>query len=113
MRGQPDFTPCETNRFQPIYLWSNVSGHCTFKKSQCAEDGQILFNNGSTEKDRSCRCDYTRGYAFITKPKNECFCNLSHEDCSCYKKYCTYNKVLTPGKPFAIYMNMETQGYAL
>ncbi|VDI47999.1 uncharacterized protein MGAL_10B000940 [Mytilus galloprovincialis] len=95
-RGQPDFTPCEKKRYQPFRLWSNVSGQCIFKKSQCVSDGQFLYNNGTTESDRSCRCDYTHGYAFIKKPKHPCYCIPSEEECSCYKKNCPNNTLLTP-----------------
>ncbi|VDI36871.1 Hypothetical predicted protein, partial [Mytilus galloprovincialis] len=95
-RGQPDFTPCAKHRYQPFRLWSNVSGQCIFKKSQCVSDGQFLYNNGTTESDRSCRCDYTHGYAFIKKPRHLCYCIPSEEDCSCYKKYCPHNTLLTP-----------------
>ncbi|XP_076116782.1 uncharacterized protein LOC143084258 [Mytilus galloprovincialis] len=96
LRGQPDFTQCEIERYQPIRLLSNVSNQCIFEKSKCIENGQFLFKNGTTETDRSCRCDYTRGYAFITKPKNLCSCIPSEEDCNCYKKSCPHRGLLTP-----------------
>lgn len=98
LRGQPDFTPCSTDRYQPNTLWSNASNQCIFKKSQCIENGQCLYQNRTSDFDRSCRCDYSRGYAFVAKPKNVCFCIPSEEDCSCFKKFCPQNEVLTPGK---------------
>lgn len=96
--GQLDFTQCSTNRYQPFHMWSNISDKCIFKKSQCIENGQFLYRNGTNESDRSCRCDYTLGYAFISKPKNKCYCMPSQEECSCYKKNCPNNEDLTPGK---------------
>ncbi|CAC5383047.1 unnamed protein product [Mytilus coruscus] len=96
LRGRPDFTPCAIDRYQPIRLWSNVSSQCIYKKSKCIGNGQFLYKNGTEELDTSCRCDYTRGYDFINKPRNACFCVPSEEDCSCYKKNCPQNGVLTP-----------------
>ncbi|CAG2212473.1 unnamed protein product [Mytilus edulis] len=111
-RGQPDFTPCAKSRYQPFRLWSNVSGQCIFKKSQCVSDGQFLYNNGTTESDRSCRCDYTHGYVFINKPRHPCYCIPSEEDCSCYKKYCPNNRLLTPGRycrPLVLMIDYEQE----
>lgn len=87
---------CSSEKFQPFLFWSNTSSHCVFIKSKCNEPGQVLFNNGSTKRDRSCRCDYSRGFTFIRKPKNPCYCIPSEEDCSCYHTACTGNKKLTP-----------------
>lgn len=100
LRGRPDFTPCVTDRYQPIRLWSNVSSQCIYKKSQCIGNGQIMYQNGTEESDSSCRCDLTRGYDFINKPRNASFCIPSEEDCSCYKKKCPHDGVLSSGKKF-------------
>ncbi|CAC5383012.1 unnamed protein product [Mytilus coruscus] len=96
LRGRLDFTPCATDRYQPIRLWSNASSQCIYKKSQCIGNGQIMHRNGTEESDTSCRCDYTRGFDFINKPKNASFCIPSEEDCSCHKKKCPHNGVLSP-----------------
>ncbi|VDI54340.1 Hypothetical predicted protein [Mytilus galloprovincialis] len=49
----------------------------------------LVFSNDSSSADTACRCDYTKGYAFVTRPKNRCFCNPSDADCSCYRSTCT------------------------
>lgn len=71
---------------------------CVFSKSTCTEEGQILHSNGTTKTDKTCRCDYTKGYAYVKIPKTTCYCDPTREDCSCYKKPCGENKVLTAGK---------------
>lgn len=71
---------------------------CVFLKSTCIEEGQILHSHGTTKTDITCRCDYTRGYAYVKMPNNTCYCNPSYEDCSCYKKSCRKYEVLTAGK---------------
>lgn len=89
---------CSAGTFQPFLFWSNASSDCVFIKSNCHEHGQVLYDNGSTQMDRSCRCDYTRGFDFIVKPNNPCYCIPSIEDCSCYKTTCVVTQKLTPGK---------------
>ncbi|CAC5405743.1 unnamed protein product [Mytilus coruscus] len=61
----------------------------------CEELGQTLNWNGSTIIDRTCRCDYTTGYAFVTEPRNTCFCRPTEEDCMCYKIVCPRKMQLT------------------
>lgn len=90
--------PCSTNRFQPITFWSNRSTDCLYLKSPCSETGQLVLDNTSTIGDSTCRCDYTRHYAFVSPPRNLCFCTPSLEDCSCYIKQCPENTTLSPGK---------------
>ena len=41
-----------------------------------------------TDKDTTCRCDYTKGYTFVTRPKHICYCVPTEEDCSCYRPIC-------------------------
>ena len=80
--------PCNDTRYQPIKFVTNGNSDCIFRKSLCTEEGQILFTNGTTETDSTCRCDYTQGYAFVTVPRSKCYCRPSEEDCSCYLKKC-------------------------
>ncbi|XP_076084530.1 uncharacterized protein LOC143055281 [Mytilus galloprovincialis] len=80
---------CDTGRYQPIVFTTHGNSECIFSKSMCADEGQLVFSNDSSSADTACRCDYTQGYAFVTRPTNRCFCNPSDEDCSCYKSTCT------------------------
>ena len=68
-----------------------------YQKSQCNEEGQIVYSNGSAKEDRTCTCDYRAGYAFLREPAGKCFCSPSVEDCSCYKKTCTDQSLLNKG----------------
>lgn len=68
-----------------------------YKKSQCSEEGQIVYSNGSAIEDRTCTCDYRAGYAFLREPVGKYFCSPSVEDCSCYKKTCTGQSLLNKG----------------
>ncbi|VDI33897.1 Hypothetical predicted protein [Mytilus galloprovincialis] len=87
---------CEHDIYQPFKYWTNGSSTCAFKKTICNAEGQIIYDNGTTKTDRQCRCDYRRGYKFIKRPKYACYCEPSKEDCSCYKKECPSDFVLTP-----------------
>jgi hypothetical protein len=69
-----------------------------YEKSLCNEEGQIVFKNGTKISDRTCRCDYSRGYDFVVKPKDGCECIPSEEDCSCYHKTCQTGFILSPGE---------------
>jgi hypothetical protein len=45
-----------------------------------SEEGQVKYNMAeTTTNDTKCRCDYTRGYAFVEKPRNTCYCIPSPE----------------------------------
>ncbi|VDI65032.1 Hypothetical predicted protein [Mytilus galloprovincialis] len=90
LRGGLDADICSSDRYQPwpITFYTNVSTNCIFLKSACHEEGQVVYDNGNRNTDITCRCDYTRGYDFIVKPRNRCFCVPSEEDCSCYLKTC-------------------------
>lgn len=88
---------CGGDFFQPFKFWTNYSSDCALTKSNCGDEGQNNFNNGSSISDRACRCDHTKGYAFVRKPDNDCFCYPAYEDCSCYFRSCGYDYVLTPG----------------
>ncbi|XP_063405796.1 uncharacterized protein LOC134689755 [Mytilus trossulus] len=80
---------CDVARYQPIVFTTHGNSECIYSKSKCADDGQLVFSNDSSSRDVTCRCDYTKGYTFVTKPKNSCFCNPSQEDCSCFRVMCT------------------------
>ncbi|CAC5388234.1 unnamed protein product [Mytilus coruscus] len=96
-KGNIDAEKCAVDNFSPGSIKSNENDKCTFIKSLCTEEGQLAFKNGSTETDRSCRCDYRKGYDFIIAPINSCTCIPFDEDCSCYKKKCRdSSQVLTP-----------------
>lgn len=97
IRGSIDGSQCSRNMFQPIKFWTNGSSDCIFEKTLCEEEGQVVFENGNPKNDRSCRCDYTKGYAFVKKPNHKCFCEPRTEDCSCHIKKCSTLSILTPG----------------
>ncbi|CAG2249017.1 unnamed protein product [Mytilus edulis] len=80
---------CNAGRYQPIVFTTHGNSECIYSKSKCADEGQLVFSNDSSSADTACRCDYTKGYAFVTRPKNRCFCNPSDEDCSCFRSTCT------------------------
>ena len=69
-----------------------------YEKSLCNEEGQIVFKNGTKISDRTCRCDYSRGYDFVVKSKDGCECIPSEEDCSCYHKTCQTGFILSLGE---------------
>ncbi|XP_063416276.1 uncharacterized protein LOC134697920 [Mytilus trossulus] len=96
IRGELDGKQCATNRFQPFKLSTKGYSRCIFKKTECIDEGQIQYSNGTLISDRLCRCDYTNSYKFITKTRNSCFCDPMEEDCSCYKTMCPNEKVLSP-----------------
>ncbi|CAC5415399.1 unnamed protein product [Mytilus coruscus] len=99
LRGGLDADICSSERYQPwpITFYTNVSTNCIFLKSACNEEGLVVYDNGNRSTDITCRCDYTRGYNFIVKPRNQCFCVPSEEDCSCYLKMCEGSRyVLSP-----------------
>ncbi|XP_076072080.1 uncharacterized protein LOC143043786 [Mytilus galloprovincialis] len=79
---------CSPLRYQPFKFWSHELSRCVFKKSKCDELGQFLYENGSSMADSTCRCDYTAGYAFVTEPRDKCFCIPTKEDCMCYLVSC-------------------------
>ncbi|XP_063430348.1 uncharacterized protein LOC134712574 isoform X2 [Mytilus trossulus] len=83
---------CVSSRYQPRPMFTYERNECWYEKSSCTEEGQIIFSNGSATNDRTCRCDYTKGYAFISTPINTCYCVPSKENCSCYKKECLNKK---------------------
>ena len=64
----------------------------------CSEVGQLEFTEiTSTVKDRTCYCDYRRGYNFAIQPRNIKSCIPSEEDCGCYIKKCPMGQMLDAG----------------
>ena len=89
---------CSNNRYQPFIFTTNGNSDCVFLKSFCEEEGQVIANNGTSSTDGSCRCDYTRGYVYVTPPSDICSCVPSSEDCNCYLKPCANDEKMTAGK---------------
>lgn len=89
LREHIDYEKCPPERYQPKLVMSNDYYQCQFRKSGCSEEGQLKYNMAeTTTNDTKCGCDYTRGYAFVGKPRNTCYCIPSEEDCSCYLNKC-------------------------
>ncbi|XP_052063978.1 uncharacterized protein LOC127704121 [Mytilus californianus] len=86
--GNLDSVRCPPDRYQPRPMFSNVGNKCVYQKSVCNEEGQVVHTNGSTTADMTCRCDYNKGYMFVSSPMNNCHCTSSQEDCSCYRQTC-------------------------
>lgn len=80
-----NFAKCRADRYQPIAFVTNGNTDCIFQKSSCSEEGQVVCKNLSPEEDAACRCDYTKGYTFVSNTMNPCYCIPSKEDCSCFK----------------------------
>jgi len=89
--------PCPEGTFQRHPYKSNTQCACSETKGHCNKTGQVIASNGSTTEDRTCRCDFRRGYKFSTKPPNECVCNSSSEDCTCIKEECKTGYIMSPG----------------
>ncbi|CAC5384611.1 unnamed protein product [Mytilus coruscus] len=91
LRGGLDADICSPERYHPlsIIFQTNVSTNCYFLKTKCNEEGQVVYSPGNRTTDITCSCDYTRGYNFLVKPRDSCFCVPSEEDCSCIIKTCT------------------------
>lgn len=88
---------CPHNLYQPFVFFTNRASNCELKYSFCSGKGQVVSNNGTTSTDRQCRCNYANGYSYVIKPKNVCSCIPSEEDCSCFRKICSKNHILSPG----------------
>lgn len=96
-KGTLQGADCNSDFYQPFTFLSSGNSRCVFKKSHCSEEGQVVYRNGTSREDRSCRCDYTRGYDFINKPRHRCYCEPSEEDCSCHLKICQSDYILSQG----------------
>ncbi|CAG2236637.1 TTN [Mytilus edulis] len=109
LRGGIDAVVCSKERYQPsgYTLYTNASTNCILLKSFCHEEGQVVYDNGNRTTDATCRCDYRRGFAFLIKPNNPCFCRPSQADCSCFLKICpnrshTLSPVTTAGEKYDV-----------
>lgn len=87
---------CKIDKYQPYKWWTNGSSECQYLKSTCNEEGQVPYDDGTATNDRKCRCDYTNYYTFVSGVSNKCYCDHTVEDCSCNKKKCSNDQVLTP-----------------
>lgn len=97
--GNFDTESCSLERFQPFSFSTSQANNCIYKKSMCTEEGQLIFNNGTSRDDKKCRCDYTKNFNFVSSKRvNMCSCDPKNEDCSCYTKLCSKGQILTPGK---------------
>lgn len=97
-RGNLDGELCPTDRYQPFKFRTDGNSDCAYKTSLCKSEGLIVYKKGPTTIDTQCRCDNTKGFAFLANTKQNCYCIPSEEDCSCYKKACKGNLKLSPGK---------------
>ncbi|XP_052067815.1 uncharacterized protein LOC127707341 [Mytilus californianus] len=109
IRGERDNDNCNDSRYQPVKLWSNRSSKCEILKYDCNEMGQVIASNGSTTEDRTCRCNYNKGFDFVIKPINVCYCIPSEEDCSCYRKSCSSDEKLTKDYECASKLRLDLQ----
>ena len=98
IRGHLDKASCGMDKYQPFKFVTKGNTDCILLKSKCSDEGQLIHNKGNSSSDSMCRCDYTKGYAFVKKPSALCFCNPVIEDCSCFKVQCKNGSFLTPGK---------------
>lgn len=88
IRGNPDRDKCSKGTYQPYKHRNFKSSDCVYKKSLCNEEGQVMHDKGNNTDDPTCRCDYRKGYDFVVKPRNKCYCYPSTQDCSCYIRQC-------------------------
>lgn len=88
---EPNFNKadCSKQRYQPFPFSTEGNSNCVYQKSFCNAEGQIVNTVGSSINDTTCRCDFLKGYRFVNKPKHNCYCIPSQEDCSCHKLYCS------------------------
>lgn len=103
--GNFDTKPCPPNRFQPFPFVTSQGSDCIFKKTICSDEGHIVYSNENSRNDRTCRCDYTRSFSFLSPSrKNRCSCDPTIEDCSCFMKHCGKGEILSQGRKTLSYM---------
>ncbi|XP_052072196.1 uncharacterized protein LOC127710406 [Mytilus californianus] len=85
---------CSVTRYQPFIFDTIGHSDCTYQKSLCNSLGQETYENGNTAVDRKCICNTDRGYSFVKNLQNQCYCNPSTEDCSCYLGINPYNETV-------------------
>lgn len=100
---------CSLIRYQPFIFDTIGRSDCTFLKSFCNSEGQMTFKDGTTNSDRTCICNINEGYTFLTEPINQCSCNISNEDCSCYIATNHNNRTIDPeGKVIIFFIDFHT-----
>ena len=99
--------------YQPIRFNTSHESECQLKQSSCNEEGQLVATGGTTITDKTCRCDHTLGYAFVSRPSASCYCKPSEEDCSCYKKECPIYQKLMAGKIILRSYNLSLSSYII
>ncbi|XP_052097330.1 uncharacterized protein LOC127732305 [Mytilus californianus] len=85
---------CSATRYQPEIFKTNGYSDCTYQKSLCNSLGQETYEYGNITVDIKCMCNTDRGYTFVMNSKNQCYCNPSTDDCSCYLGINQYNKTI-------------------
>ncbi|CAC5398009.1 unnamed protein product [Mytilus coruscus] len=85
---------CSVTRYQPKIFETSGYSDCIYQKSLCNNLGQETFEYGNTTVDIKCICNTDRGYTFVMNSTNQCYCNPSTEDCSCYLGINPYNKTI-------------------
>lgn len=94
LSGKLHAATCTDGYFAPKVTWTHDGFKCSYQKSVCNEEGQIVVNNGSNKEDIKCRCDYNKGYGFINNPQNNCTCSPWTEDCSCHRIQCINSRFI-------------------
>ncbi|XP_076085428.1 uncharacterized protein LOC143056231 [Mytilus galloprovincialis] len=100
---------CSATRYQPFLFYTIGNSDCTYQKSLCNSLGQETYKIGNTSVDRKCICNTDRGYSFVRNPKNQCYCDPSTEDCSCYLGINPYNETIKM-KDINCYDDIEMTG---
>ncbi|XP_076086754.1 uncharacterized protein LOC143057337 [Mytilus galloprovincialis] len=85
---------CSGNRYQPFIFETVGYSDCTFQKSLCNSLGQETYENSNTRSDTTCICNTDKGYTFVRNSNNQCYCNPSTDDCSCYLGINSYNETI-------------------
>ncbi|XP_071147607.1 uncharacterized protein [Mytilus edulis] len=85
---------CNVTRYQPFIFDTIGQSHCAFQKTLCNSLGQETYEEGNTTVNRKCICNTDRGYTFVMNSTNQCYCDPTTEDCSCYLGINQYNKTV-------------------
>ncbi|XP_071142107.1 uncharacterized protein [Mytilus edulis] len=82
---------CSVTRYQPFIFDTIGNSDCAYQKSLCNSLGQETYKIGNTTVDIKCICNTDRGYTFVINSNDQCYCDPSTEDCSCYLGINPYN----------------------
>ncbi|XP_052060615.1 uncharacterized protein LOC127700926 isoform X1 [Mytilus californianus] len=101
---EPNFNKaqCSSKRYQPFPFSTDGNSKCMYQKSFCNEEGQIVYHEGTVINDTTCGCDFSKGYRFVIKPRHNCYCIPSEEDCACHKLLCKNEEYICPHYSAAI-----------